>query len=298
MKQVISAAVTPFTDDGRLDLSSASKLYEVGIGHGLDGFFILGSMGEWALLTPEEKEQLAQTACDTIGNRAKILLGISDTGLPGILRNMERLSSLSHTHWVVVLPSGIGAPVDPVKYLHQLADAADRLLYFYYLPQVNNVVINTEQFRDIFAHPRIVGVKNSAGSIRVRRELLKLKQEMDFELYEGEEWGIDEALALGCDGAVAGFGSCGGKLIKSIVHEVDSGNLDVAAELQYQLIGLFHEIYGGAAAPYWSVGQKYALQYMGIISSPTSRVASQQDLPESAKARIRTCIDANREYLL
>ena len=62
MKQIISASVTPFGEDGKLDLESAARLYELGLSHELDGFFILGSMGEWALLTEEEKCALAECA--------------------------------------------------------------------------------------------------------------------------------------------------------------------------------------------------------------------------------------------
>lgn len=296
MKQIISAAVTPFTQNNELDLDSAARLFARGLKQKLDGFFVMGSMGEWALLTPDERDSLAKLACDVIGDRAKVLLGISDAGLPSILRNMEKWSGLKHSHWVVMLPSGWAGPGNPVDYIHKIADAADRPLYFYYLPQANNVMMTPGQFRDALSHPRVVGVKNSAGSVNVRKELLLLKQTMEFELYDGDEWGIDEALMLGCDGAIAGFASTAGALMKNIAAEIDAGNLENAQALQYKLIELFHAIYGDGAK-WWSAGQKYALEYLGIISASRSRVASQWDLPESQKAAVRACVDANRDLL-
>lgn len=296
--QIISAAVTPFTEDNRVDVDSAQRLYEFGLRNGLDGFFILGTMGEWSLLVDEEKKELARCACDVIGDRAKLLVGISDTGMQAILRNMESLSDLNHSHWTVVLPSGWSGPACPVKYLHEIADAADRPLYYYHIPAANGVNITTEQFRDILAHPKIVGIKNSSGSIRVRKELLLLKRSLDFQLFEGEEWAIDEALIAGCDGAVAGFGSVGAKLMKSIARSVEEGNFQSARESQFRLVEIFHSVYGGASAPWWNAGQKYALEYMGIISSRKSRVESQQELSESHMASIKACVDANREYMV
>ncbi len=47
-------------------------------------------MGEWALFTDLEKDALADCACSVIGDKAKLLIGISDIGMPNILRNMER----------------------------------------------------------------------------------------------------------------------------------------------------------------------------------------------------------------
>lgn len=297
MKQVISAAITPFTDDGKLDTKSAAKLYEFNLSNGCDGFFVLGSMGEWALLTPEEKKELATCACDTIGNKAKILLGISDTGMANMMRNMEMLSGLSHTHWVLIFPGSWAGPADPVSYAHRVADAADRPVFLYYIPGFNGVSLDTPQFRDIMSHPKIVGCKNSSGSIRTRKELLFLKQTVDFELYEGEEWGIDEALMAGCDGAVAGFASTAVKLMKKIANQVDNKDFDGAIKSQFDLVDIFHGVYSESVA-YWNIGQKYALQYMGIISSFKSRIESQQNLPEDQKAVIRACIDKYRDQLM
>ena len=296
-KQIISAAVTPCDSAGKLDLDSAARLYEFGLGHGLDGFFIMGSMGEWALLTPDERDRLAELACSVIGSKAKILLGVSDTGLPSILRNMERWQHLKHTHWTVILPGAWAGPGCPVKYLHNLADQADRPLYFYYLPQFNGVSVTMSQFRDILAHPNIAGVKNSSSNIRTRKELLAIKRENNFELYEGEEWGLDESLMLGCDGAVAGFASTGAKLMKKIASCVDSSDFTTAAEMQFRLLKIFYAVYGEQVT-WWNSGQKYALKYMGILSSATTRMAPQENLPESQRASIRACIDENHDDLI
>ena len=297
MKKIISAAITPFTDDNRLDLESARRLYEFNIGNGCDGFFIPGTMGEWALLTSEERLELATCACETIGDRAAVLINVADTGLPSILRNIETLKHLSHSHYVVILPGAWAGPGDPVSYMNRIADAADRPVYLYYIPSFNGVSISTRQFRDILSHPNIAGLKNSAGLIQTRRELLFLKDTMDFEIYEGQEWGIDEALIAGCDGAVVGFASTAVKLMKQLAAHVDAGDVAAARRAQHKLIELFHVVYGDPAK-WWNSGQKYALKYMGIIASGKSRIESQQDLPDANKAAIESCIDANRHLLV
>lgn len=296
-KQIISAAVTPFTASGKIDLESASRVYEFGLSHGVDGFFVIGTMGEWALLTDEERLLLAECASNTIGDKAKLLIGITATGLPGILKNIESVSHLHHSHYTVMLPGGWAGPACPVKYMHTIADACDRPIYLYYIPAANGVNISIEQFKDIFQHPKIQGLKNSSGNMRVRKELLRLKKSIAFELYEGEEWAIDEALALGCDGSVSGFGSVAGKLMKLIAASVESGDMLQASELQFRLIDIFHKVFGEGITD-WCIGQKYALQYMGLISSYMTRIPAQPELSESAKETIRKCIDENRDYLI
>lgn len=297
MKKIISAAVTPFDDDGRLDLDSAARLYEFNLARGVDGFFIPGSMGEWALLTGEERDALASGACAVIGRRARVMLGIQDTGWPAIRRNLEKWSVLGHSHWVVIMPGGWAGPGDPVAWLHRLADLADRPLYLYYIPQFNGLVLTPGQFRDILAHPRVAGIKNSCDSIRMRREMLRLKKEKDFELMEGQEWSIDEALALGCDGVVAGFASTAGKAMRLLADHVSAGRREAAAAVQERLIGIYHAVYG-ADTRWWSAGQKYALHHLGLLASPRSRVDSQQQLPAAMRRSIEQCLADNRDLLV
>jgi hypothetical protein len=59
---------------------------------------------------------------------------------------------------------------------------------------------------------------------------------------------------------------------------------------------MFHAVYG-IDTTWWNAGQKYALKYMGLFSSATTRVAGQQNLPEAQRASIRACVDANRDLL-
>ena len=54
----------------------------------------------------------------------------------------------------------------------------------------------------------------------------------------------------------------------------------------------------GQQVSWWTAGQKYALQYLGLIGSAATRVAAQQGLPEPQKAAIRACMDAHRAELL
>jgi len=296
MAQIISAAVTPFYENGKIDIESACRAWNFQIERGVDGIFVFGTMGEWALLLDEEIDRLAMAASDLCRGRARLLFGVSDKGLPSMLRNMERLSHLDHANWCIILPGGWPGPADVVKYTHSIADASDRPIMLYHAPAFNGINITPAQFRDIFSHPKIAGLKNSAGTMRLRKELLLIKKDLDVEIFDGEEWDIDLSIQAGCDGVVAGFGSVGAKLMRRIVDSVESGDFPSASEYQNKLIDIFHRVYG-ANISYWNVGQKYALQYMGLISSHYSRIDGQQSLPEVAQEQIRLCIDEYRDLL-
>jgi dihydrodipicolinate synthase/N-acetylneuraminate lyase len=132
-------------------------------------------------------------------------------------------------------------------------------------------------------------LKNSSGIISLRKELIFLKQEMDFLLYEGCEWGIDEALALGCDGAIVGLGTLGGALFRKLLDAFIDNNPAQVRKYQIDLLRVFHMIYG--ENNFCSIiGQKYALYKLGLLSSFKTLHPKQQNLPRQNKQLIENCL--------
>lgn len=298
MKKIYSASVTPLSEAGEVDRDSLARLLEFNLEHGIDGFLFLGSMGEWAVLSEKMKETVLETAAAAIAGKAEILAGISSTGFAGCLDNLERYGRFPCDGFVVQFPAGWARPRDPVAYIHNLADHSDRPLYLYYLPQVNGVTLSEEQFRALFRHPRIRGIKNSSDSLKARKELLVLKRELDFTLFEGQEWCVDESLLLGCDGALVGMASLGAKLFKDIARAVDRGDGEKAFQLQSVMIEIFDGIYGKDLTTVWS-GQKYALTLLGIMESARTLVPAEEHvLGKKEKRRIRQCLEQYRTYLV
>ncbi len=298
LKKIYSASITPFTDKGTLDVKSLERLLEFNLGMGIEGFFFLGTMGEWAVQSNRMKLELLETAVSIIGDRAEIIAGVHSSGFDGILENIENCSKYNCSSFAVQLPGGWAKPEDPVGYMKEIADFSSKPVYLYYVPVTNGITFSKEQFADLFVHPNITGVKNSSNSLKTRKELLILRQQQDFLLFEGQEWVVDESLALGCDGALVGMASLGAKLFKMIAAAVDKEDFERARGYQEIMIEIFNGIYGNDLHTVW-VGQKYALQCLGIFSSSKTLVPSQRNaLGKEDKDRIEHCIKKYREYLV
>ncbi len=298
MKKIFSANITPFVEDGSaVDTESLERLIAFDLSHGIDGFFFFGSMGEWSLLSSQMKKTILETAIKAVGGKAEILAGVNAPGFAGIVENMEAYADYPLSAYVVQFPAGWAGPKDPVAYLHKLADISAKPLYLYYLPGVNNVRLSKEQFAALFTHPKIAGVKNSSSDQKARKELLLLKRSMNFRLFEGQEWTVDESLALGCDGALVGMAPLGAKLFKRIAASVDAGNLEEAFDLQKTMIEIFDGVYGTGLNTVW-IGQKYALTLLGIFSSYTTLVPSESRICEEDKRRVEACIERYKRFLV
>ena len=294
---VISASVTPLGNDGTLDRPGLKKILERNIRHGLDGVFLLGSMGEWNSFDDDFKEEYIRAATEIVGGRMKVLAGINATSLELSLRSLERCRKYPVDAFVYMQPGKPGDH-DPVKTLLAVLEASDRPIFYYYCPPNNGVNLSLEQFAVIMSHPRLAGIKNSASNMWLRRELLLLKKERGFStlLLEGQEWAVDEALLAGCDGMVCGMGALASKPMVALARAAERGDWAEAVKWQEQLIRIFHGVYGLDVKNIWN-GQKYALMQLGLIASPLTFAQEMTSLDDSARRRIDRCLDECREIL-
>ncbi len=297
MKKVYSASVTPLYEDGSLDRQGLVNIFERNIRHGIDGVFILGSMGEWGSFDEGFKEELVSSCSEIIGGKMELLVGITATSLPLSLAAMRRYEKYKFDSYVLMLP-GRTSSLDPVKSVLKVLDTADRPVFYYHCPPVNNIDFSLDQFAEIMKHPNLKGIKNSSSSMWLRRELLLLKQDRGFKamLLEGQEWAADEAMIVGNDGILCGMGALGSKMMTGIARAVEAGNYQEAVRIQNVFIRLFHGVYGISLATVYS-GQKYALYKMGVIASPFTMAQEMSVLTDQRKREIEACIEELKEEI-
>ena len=71
----ITPAVTPLLPEGGVDFQSCENLYRFLVQGGMDGILIMGSIGEFFGLTPEEKKELIRRARKAIGKETLLIAG-------------------------------------------------------------------------------------------------------------------------------------------------------------------------------------------------------------------------------
>lgn len=296
-KKVYSASVTPLTADGALDVGGLNRIFERNIRHGIDGIFILGSMGEWNRFSDAFRDRMVEESVKAVAGRIELLVGITAQTLDGALANMRRVSAHAFDSYVFMLPKAVEV-TDPVRDVQTVLDAADRPVYYYHCPPNNGVDLSLAQFEAILSHPNLRGIKNSSSSMWLRRELLLLKRDKTLSpaLLEGQEWAADEALIVGCDGILCGMGALGSKLMVGIARAVDAGNVAEAVRLQNRFIRIFHGVYGPGLETVW-VGQKYALKCLGLCASDYALAQGMDALTETRKREIEVCLEAFRKEL-
>ena len=296
-KKVYSASITPLSADGSLDIAGLNKIVDRNIRHGIDGIFILGSMGEWSQFSDDFRDRLVAESVKAVAGRVELLVGITAKTMEGALGNLKRASAFAVDSYVFMLPPAADVG-DPVQAVCTVLDAADRPVYYYHCPPNNKINLSLAQFETLLSHPNLKGVKNSASNMWLRRELILMKREKGLRpvLLEGQEWAADEALLVGYDGMLCGMGALGSKIMVGIARAVDAGDVAEAVRLQNRFIGLFHGVYGTDLETVW-VGQKYALKCLGLCASELTLAQEMKTLTDTRKREIEACLAEFREEL-
>ena len=79
-KGVYLITVTPFKDDGALDLESTDRLTDFYLDCGVTGFTVLGVMGEAPKLTAEESRTYVKRVLARVNGRVPVIVGVSSPG--------------------------------------------------------------------------------------------------------------------------------------------------------------------------------------------------------------------------
>ena len=96
-------AVTPFTDDGALDLASVATMVEFYLAAGAAGLTLLGVLGEAPKLTADESLTFVKAVVDAVAGRVPIVVGVSSPGLASLVQ-LAQASMAAGAAGVMVAP--------------------------------------------------------------------------------------------------------------------------------------------------------------------------------------------------
>ena len=71
--RLLTAMVTPFNDEGKVDYGLAADLANYLVDQGSDGIVVCGTTGESPTLSWQEQQKMLETVRNSIGSRAKVL---------------------------------------------------------------------------------------------------------------------------------------------------------------------------------------------------------------------------------
>ncbi len=98
-------AVTPFAEDGALDLGSVAPMVDFYLTAGAHGLTLLGVLGEAPKLTADESLAFVRAVVEAVGGRVPIVVGVSSPGLAGLAHLAQASMAAGAAGGMVAPPS-------------------------------------------------------------------------------------------------------------------------------------------------------------------------------------------------
>lgn len=204
-KGYIVALVTPFNDDGKVDLVAFEKYVKhISDISGIGAIVVAGSTGESLSLSDDEKLSLVKCARETVNNSVKIIGGIIDSvTVHGItlMKNFEKYVD----GFLCISPYYI-KPSQEQLYQHfkTYNDSTSKDIMLYNNPGRTSVDLKSDTFKKLIELEHVVAIKEcSADLTRFTSWAQFVPQEKEFKFYSGNDETAAAAFAMGADGIVS-----------------------------------------------------------------------------------------------
>ncbi len=264
--RVLTAMVTPFHDDGGLDLAGAAQLADHLVAEGCDGLVISGTTGESPTTTDAEKEQVLRAVLDAVGDRATIVAGVGTYDTHHTVELAQQAEKAGAHGLLVVTPFYNKPPQEGlVRHFTAAADATGLPVMLYDIPGRSGVAITSETLIRLAEHERIIAVKDAKGDLFASSEVMA---RTELAYYSGDDALNLAHLTQGGVGMVSVVAHVAAAEYAAMTNAVQAGDLPEAIRLHRQLLPAVRAIMTRTQG---AIMAKAAVQLTGVLSSRAMR---------------------------
>jgi 4-hydroxy-tetrahydrodipicolinate synthase len=235
--EVLTAIVTPFDSDGRVDHDAFRRLALYLLDHGSDGFVVAATTGESPTLSDDERLELFRVAVDTVGDRGTIVAGTGTYSTAHSVHLTKQAHEIGVDGFLVVTPYYSRPPVRGiVEHFKAIAAVSDKPIVVYNIP--SRVVLNLEPetICELAEIETVAGVKQANDDLDQARRILA---ETDLDLYAGDDNLIYPFLELGGVGGVCVHTHVAGSQVKEMIRRFRAGDEAGARQLDEELAPVY-----------------------------------------------------------
>lgn len=274
--------VTPFDEDGELDLRATEAVVEHLIEAGVDGISALGSTGEFSQLTERERRRFAEELVGIVGGRVPLLIGVGSSSTRVAVELARHAEAVGASGVLAVSPFYWKVGEEALfKHFTIVAESVDIPTLIYNFPMLTGIDLSPSLIARVTAEcSNVTGIKDTVSeymhTVNVLHEVKPVRS--DFAVLVGFEDQILPAMLAGGDGAITGLSNVAPELFVNLVKSATEGDLQTAAELHRRVLSLM--ALGEHSDPI--VGAvKLAMKKRGVPISPTVRGPALPAPPEA-----------------
>lgn len=233
IKGIITAMVTPFDAEQNIDAAATEKLVEKLIQKGVGGIFILGTNGEFHVLSDDEKVEFAKIVIAAVNHRVPVYVGTGGNSTKQVIELSKRMEEAGADALSVITPFLVPvSQAELVAHYKRVAASVKLPIVLYNIPKNTGVNIAPESAQELAAVSNIIGIKDSSGDINNIEAYIKAGEGQEFFVLSGSDSLILKALKIGAVGAIAATSNLLTDIDVAIYQNFVNGNLEEAQKNQ------------------------------------------------------------------
>lgn len=270
---VIPPVITPLTEDGQIDRAALVDLVEHLIASGVHGLFPLGSTGEVAYLTDDQRREVAELVVQATAGRVPVIVGCIDFSSARVIVQARLAEQAGADGIVATTPIyAINDATEIADHFRAIRSAVDLPLIAYDVPVRAHARPAIDTVVRLAEEGVLAGIKDSSGDDVGFRRLVRANRAAGgpLALLSGHELMCDAMLMVGADGLVPGLGNVDPAGYVRLYDAAQAGAWDQAILEQERIADLFEIVFAapGRSADARGVGAfKAAMVTLGLLPS-------------------------------
>jgi 4-hydroxy-tetrahydrodipicolinate synthase len=228
---VYPAVTTQYNDDLSINFDATQKMVDTIITEGVDGIIALGTVGENASHTREEKIAILKAVKEVVAGRVPVLSGVAETSTQFAVEFTQDCEKVG-IDGLMVLPGMIykSDEGEAIHHYQQIARNCNLPIMIYNNPITYGVDVGIEGMKVLAEEKNIVSIKEATEDTRRISELYSAFGDR-FIIFGGVDDIALESLMLGCTGWISGLTNVFPKESVAIYQLAKQGRYTEALEI-------------------------------------------------------------------
>lgn len=276
---VITAMVTPFDKNDKVDTNAIRKHVDFLIDGGVNCLYPLGTTGEMHLMTVEERKLVAETVVSQNNKRIIAYVHVGAMNQADTIELAKHAYSIGADGIGVVTPSYFKVTDRELEEFYVAVAKSvpeDFPVYTYNIPQLSSNDLKPEVVENIVKRAsNVIGIKYSWADMNRTVHYGRINNN-NFSVVQGADTLMFASLMLGCDGIVSGCSSVFPEAFSRVYKAYTEGNYEEAARLQKLATYAAETIKCGSNMSYFKEGLKIRGIDMGTMRKPLLDISEEE----------------------
>lgn len=238
------AIVTPFTQSNAVDFPAFETIIDHVISGGVEYIVLLGTTGESATLSKQEKKALLDFTAGKINKRVPLVLGVGGNDTSEVVLTIHGTRMKDVDAILSVCPY-YNKPNQEGIYQHfkAIAEACPVPVILYTVPGRTSSNISADTTLRLAADfKNIIGIKEASANFEQIHKILKYRPD-DFLVISGDDGLTLPLLASGVDGVISVVSNVYPKEMSDMVRLGLKGDFESARKLHFLLFDLINSLF-------------------------------------------------------